>query len=135
MNMLEDLAEMIRNHNEFKEAEPRFVSIYRRCQHFGGPEEGGWWYSRDSLEGSIPFPTKEDAEKWLEEAKRQVEKQNEIDAPKRHRAMANLPDEENAYYDEGFIPTGWTDGGELWVTIEEVRGASDDSREPRPHYE
>lgn len=135
MNLLEDLAEVIRNHNEFNEAKQTFVSIYRCQQCFGGPEEGGWWYNRLILEGSIPFPAKEDAEKWLDEAKKQVEKQNEIEAPDRHKAMENLPDEENAYYDEGFIPLGWNDGGELWVTVEEVRGNSDNSRDPRPHYE
>jgi len=135
MKAIDKLVEIIRSHNEFNEAKPRFVSIYRRHQCYGGPEEGGWWHTRNILEGSIPFPTEEAAEQWLEEAKRQVEEQNRAEAPDRHRAMASLPDYESAYYDEGYIPTGWDDGGELWVTIEETAGISDNRNEPIGHYE
>jgi len=66
-----------------------------------------------------------------------VERENREEAPARNRAMASLPGEEcdTAYHDEGYIPTGWSDGGELWVTIEQVRGECDNSAEGRPRYE
>lgn len=135
MNLIEQLTDKIRAHREFTEAKPRYVSIYRRRQFYGGPEEGGWWTTRNTLEGSIPFPTEEEAEAWLEEAKKQVEQQNRSEAPERHRAMSRLPDIETAYHDEGYIPVGWDDGGELWVTVEEHRGISDNHNEPIGHYE
>ncbi len=30
------------------------ISLYYTTRHYGGPEEGGWWYNWDSLEASIP---------------------------------------------------------------------------------
>jgi hypothetical protein len=136
MNM-KSLVEKIQSHADFNVPKGAWVSVYNGAQHYGGPEEGGWWYNRNTLVGSIYFPTMEQAEAWLEKAKVEVERENHENAPERHRAMASLPGEEcdTAYHDEGFIPTGWDDGGELWVTIEDQRGVSDNSAEPRPHYE
>jgi hypothetical protein len=134
MTLLEDLAELIASHPQHQNAQPAFVSVYRKHRCYGGPEEGGWWYTRHALEGYIPFPTQTAAETWLKDAKSLVEKQNHKEAPSRWKAMANLPDHETAYHDEGYIPQGWDDGGELWVTIESQPGASDNSNEPTPHY-
>ena len=39
-------------------AEPRFVSVYCVTRHYGGPEEGGWWYNRYDLETSLPIAWK-----------------------------------------------------------------------------
>jgi len=134
---MQSLIEKIESHPDFNVPQGAWVSVYRRSQNYGGPEEGGWWYDRNTLEGSIYFPTTEGAEAWLEKAKVEVERENREEAPARYRAMAALPGEEcdTAYHDEGYIPTGWSDGGELWVTIEQVRGECDNSAEPRPHYE
>lgn len=139
MMMLEDLADKIRNSPEYKPAKGAWVSIYRKSQHFGGPEEGGWWYDKISLEGSKYFPSEEQAEAFLEQAKAEVEQANRDEAPARYRAMAALPDEDlepcPANCPEGYIPSDWTDGGELMIVVEQVRGESDNMSEPRPHYE
>jgi hypothetical protein len=135
MNLIEQLVEKIETHAEFEPASPAWVSVYRRHQCYGGPEEGGWWHDVDQLLGTIPFATRSTAEKWLEVAKADVAKANRAEAPSRHAAMANLPDIETAYHDEGYIPVGWNDGGELWVTVESSPGQSDNTKEPRPRYE
>lgn len=135
MSKINQLIEMVEAHPEYTTPKPCFVSVYRRHRCYGGPEEGGWWYDRDELEGSIAFNDEESANAWLEKAKEQVDKMNEEEQPERNRNTANLPDIETAYHDEGYIPVGWDDGGELWVTVEDMRGRSDNSMEPRPHYE
>jgi hypothetical protein len=135
MNLIEQLVEKIEAHTEFEQASPAWVSVYRRHQCYGGPEEGGWWYDVDQLHGTVPFATRSTAEKWLEVAKQDVARVNRAEAPSRHAAMANLPDIDTAYHDEGYIPVGWSDGGELWVTVESSPGQSDNTKEPRPRYE
>lgn len=42
----------------------RYINIYRLDRHYGGPEEGGWWYDSGTPEGSLVLPddaTEEDA--------------------------------------------------------------------------
>jgi hypothetical protein len=131
---LQALLDIIRSHPEHTEDKPHYISIYRRIQCYGGPEEGGWWYHRNILQSHIAFPSKKIAETWLEQAESLADQINKKEAPERNKALANLPDIETAYHDEGYIPQGWNDGGELWVTIEESLGASDTSQEPAPHY-
>ena len=33
-----------------------FVNAYTLTRHFGGPEEGGWWYNAGEPLASIPLP-------------------------------------------------------------------------------
>jgi hypothetical protein len=40
---------------EFEESQ-LYVNLYRTEQAYGGPEEGGWWYTRGTALGSIPLP-------------------------------------------------------------------------------
>ena len=131
------LAQEIMESPEFKAAERVYVSIYRVAQHYGGPEEGGWWYYRHQFVGGVPMPNREQAEAFIAQMQRQVDKRNREEAPERHRAMAALPGEDcdTAYHGEGFIPNGWSDGGELEVRIEETLGSGDTTHEPTPHYE
>lgn len=28
---------------------PVFINVYHRSQQYGGPEEGGWWYTQDTI--------------------------------------------------------------------------------------
>jgi len=135
MNLIEQLVEKIEAHTDFEEASPAWVSVYRRERCYGGCEEGGWWYTVNALQGTIPFAALSAAEKWLEVAKEDVAKANRAEAPSRHAAMANLPDIDTAYHDEGYIPVGWSDGGDLWVTVESSPGQSDNTNEPTPRYE
>lgn len=136
--LIELLAEYVRRQPDFQEAQPAFVSIYRHARCYGGPEEGGWWYDRYSLEGSKAFQSLDLAELWLATAKTEIERLNQQEAPERWRAMANLPDPEQEPLPdagEGYIPTGWDDGGELMVIVEDHKGSLDNMHEPRPHYE
>jgi hypothetical protein len=137
-NLIESLVEHIQADPNYKPANGAYVSIYRRSQHFGGPEEGGWWYDRITLEGSKWFVSREEAERFLEASKAHVERMNKEEAPDRARAFASLPSEDDCCpsgYPEGYIPNGWSDGGELYVTVEDRQGQADNSNEPRPHYE
>lgn len=138
MNLIERLAEYVESQSDFQEAQPAFVSIYRHSQCYGGPEEGGWWYDRYELVGSKPFQSRDEATNWLEAARIEVERLNREEAPARARAMASLPDcdaEPLPDAGEGYIPTGWDDGGELMVMVEDKKGEHDNMLEPRPHYE
>lgn len=137
--LVEQLAEFVRSQPDYKQAQGAWVSIYRTSRHFGGPEEGGWWYDRTTLEGSKYFPSEEEAAAFLDQAKQRIEEMNQEEAPMRARACASLPDEDEvccpAGYSEGYIPNDWSDGGELFICVETQLGVSDNSREPRPHYE
>jgi len=139
-NLIGELVELVQSLPGYKEADRVYVSVYRRHQCYGGPEEGGWWYDRNEFIGAVEFQDRESAEKWLAVAKHGIENRNREEAPERYRAMANLPDPDKEplpdFPDcEGYIPQGWDDGGELYITIEESRGEQDNSNEPRPHYE
>lgn len=133
------LADYVASQPDFKQAKPVAVSIYRHERCFGGPEEGGWWYDVYQFEGGKPFTSREEAEAWLEVAKTEVERMNREEAPARARAFECLPDEDEqpcpANCPEGYIPSDWSDGGELMVVVEDVMGEMDNTREPRPHYE
>ena len=38
----------------FKENDKCYISLYLTNRHFGGPEEGGWYYNTDHLSLTIP---------------------------------------------------------------------------------
>jgi len=138
-NLLNALVERLRSSPDYREAQKCYVSIYGRSQHYGGPEEGGWWYTICELQGSIPFVNREQAEAFLDQATKEVEQKNRESAPHRYRAMERLPDPDLEACpvggSEGYIPAGWTDGLKLWVCIEDRMGQNDNTQEPTPHYE
>lgn len=43
-----------------------YVGEFFTHEHYGGPEEGGWWYSSDELTHWTTFPTRKAAEAWVE---------------------------------------------------------------------
>ena len=132
-----ELVKQITNHPDFRRAQSGFVSVYRTRRCYGGPEEGGWWYDRTMLMGSVGFPSMEAAEQYFRVTSLLVSEMNEQEHPERIRAMASLPDEDTCWTSdsgEGFIPTGWDDGGYLWVTTEDFAGSVDNSNDPVPHY-
>jgi hypothetical protein len=134
--MMDQLLDKLHADPNYERAETVYVSIYRGERCYGGPEEGGWWYDRDELQGSIPFATRKLAEDYLEAAKAEVEAQNKAEAPQRARNTANIPEGPDPYHDtEGYIPLGWSDGGTSYVIIESRMGEHDSSNRPRPHYE
>ena len=42
------------NWNGFNNGDECVVTLYQTTRHYGGPEEGGWWYNWDSHRLSIP---------------------------------------------------------------------------------
>jgi len=40
---------------------PWYVNVYAVSRHYGGPEEGGWWYDSGDPVASTPYFTKADA--------------------------------------------------------------------------
>jgi hypothetical protein len=115
-----------------------YISVYETTQHYGGPEEGGWWYSRTRFVGYVVCMTLEEAEQKLAEAKELTEQHNRDTQRERNEATAALPDHDSPYNDtEGYIPLGWTEGGKLHTRIENSSelGKLSNMDEPRPHYE
>lgn len=44
----------------------KYVNVYEVTRHYGGSEEGGWWYNRYSPLASVPFSSEEEARKSLD---------------------------------------------------------------------
>lgn len=53
-----------------------YVNVYLWDQAYGGPEEGGWWYSTYDPEESIKCASVEEAERILEEKRAWCEEEN-----------------------------------------------------------
>jgi hypothetical protein len=83
-----------------------YVSIYRAEQLYGGPEEGGWYYTRNFLEESVGFSSEAEAEDYLDRIAE--------------------PDAASRVADSG---------EDHFAILESVKGENDDSHKPRPHYE
>ena len=47
----------------------RFLNVYAVTRHFGGPEEGGWWYNAGDPLASVPL---EDEESESEENRKKL---------------------------------------------------------------
>ena len=90
-----------------------FLSVYEVTRHYGGPEEGGWWYDRRAYTGQCRKVSCMEAREAREEWQVELE-----------------PDQPE--YDR-FSVLGWE--GDLVVYIEGAEGENDTSRQPRPHYE
>lgn len=89
------------------------LGLYRVTRHFGGREEGGWWYDRKRYLGDSRQTTCMEARA----ARDAWEMELQPDQPQYDRYSV-LGDE-----------------GDLAVYIELEPGSMDDSKEPRPHYE
>lgn len=112
-----------------------YLSIYvcERC--YGGPEEGGWWYDVMKLESTIYCDNWEQADRIVEESKEELERQNVQRRKDYTFAYDQLGDDSTSSYPEGYIPNGWSDGGEYRLITESILGSCDNSNAPRPHYE
>lgn len=45
----------------------KYVSAYITTRHYGGPEEGGWWYNLSHLIETLPFEEDQASEEVLKE--------------------------------------------------------------------
>jgi hypothetical protein len=111
-----------------------FLSVYSSEKHFGGPEEGGWWYTVTTLMGSIPMVDHECAEALVGNLTAELETQNRVLERDCNNALANLPDPD-IHGGSDDPPIGFVGAENLFVHIEDVRGSLDNSRDPAPHYE
>jgi len=92
------------------------VSIYAVTRHYGGQEEGGWYYNRHAYTGySERIP-------WDNDAAIQAA---------RHRLLSLFDDDQPS---RG-IYSAANDGPEYMAFTEARCGESDDSDQPRPRYE
>jgi len=137
--MEQNLLNVLRGNPEFEKALPCWVSIYLIERCYGGPEEGGWWWTRCELEGGIPFVTEADANAYLATQRAEIAARNKDQQTVHARAFECLPDEDEVCCPqdagEGYIPTGWGDGGDYEIVVEFKLGAMDNSQQGRPHYE
>ena len=72
MQTIPTVSTIVMNHVDFVRAVPCWVSVYKSNRHYGGPEEGGWFYTRTHLVGSVPFPTRLAAEAYIAAAEAHV---------------------------------------------------------------
>ena len=110
------------------------LSAYTVEQCYGGPEEGGWWYSWYTFQGAKRYETTEAAEAARDRLVAWIREQNKQEQDRANRVTAALPDDPGPYLDtEGYIPTGWSDGGKTELMIESEAGGYAANQEV-PYY-
>lgn len=115
-----------------KTPEQWFVCLIASHQAYGGPEEGGWWYSVSSLEAWQDYPSKEMADAALESVKSLAKELQQHARSEHGRAMlASMEWLEERGLEASFLPE--PDG----PTEYQVRVCSELPKfsNRRPHYE
>lgn len=133
MNTSEQLIELIKANPRYTPTGQHYVSIYRKEQTYGGSEEGGWWHTVNTLEGSVAFPSLEQAELYVEHAEQLVEKLQQ-QANKERRDAFVLNHRDGIDYEDDFC-TGESLDETYFVHIEEKQGELDNTNEPIGHWE
>jgi len=112
---------------EWLEYGPFIVTATRTTQRYGGPEEGGWYYGSDDLVKWCALPTLEMAQ-WL------AEMMNRDAKCKRDGNFAALggDDTVSSTYPEGYIPSGWSAGSEMYYQV--TNQAIDFEQQQQPRY-
>lgn len=98
-----------------------FVSHYRATRHYGGPEEGGWWYDRMEF---VEVEFRITGRRALERAREEAIKLNR-QAQREHRQPCGA-------YQGRYSVAGHTD--DIYRT-EEVEREHETIHDPKPHYE
>ena len=118
--------------NESKEY---LVSLYQVTQHYGGPEEGGWWYhNRKYLATVNSFTDVDTACAYMTEYRKGLEEENKQREKGVNQSLADMPDDDNynhSMYPEGYIPLGQLGNDEITVTMEPWCGYHQDTERPR----
>jgi hypothetical protein len=97
-----------------------FVTKYLVTRHFGGREEGGWWYDRSQFDEVISRFTTEEA------AFETARKLNRHAKDEKRQA-------DGSRYQGRFSVANHTD--QVYLVDRSQVGENDDTDEPRPHYE
>jgi hypothetical protein len=108
----------------------KYVNVYEVTQEYGGPEEGGWWYSCRHPLGSVPIQKEETAKKLIGILK------EEFEHIKKGKYVGEIlggnPDDLDST--EDFDPndmSGVETGTDLLILVEDEPG----ERTPKPYYE
>lgn len=106
-----------------------YVSRYEQVQRYGGPQEGGWWYTvMRHMETMKRFYHRSDAIKHAEKCRQQESEQNLRLKQAYVKHLADMPEGESPYNDtEGYIPTGYPCDGEIAFVVEKIPGENDNT--------
>lgn len=91
---------------------PWFVLAGSQSQCYGGPEEGGWWYS-DTVYNRWTMCRTEEEANALCNALRAQAKGDKVTSDD----LSLLGLEESSVYPEGYIPTGWSSRNKPTFTV------------------
>ena len=129
------LVESIKANPRYCKASDAFVSVYRKWQAYGGPEEGGWWKTYYKLEGSVYFPTEEQASEYLEAAENLARQMRIKEMESSRDGMFQSWDDSDDSGDESLC-RGWSDDNDEFVAIvESKQGSLNNEHESIGHYE
>ena len=139
MKEANDINALFDQYQSVRPEKPVYVSIYETSRAYGGPEEGGWWYTESHLQNSKKFYDREEAEKFAEALENGIEAQGANDEDLgSSRGMDTYPDPSGGdpMYDhsDNDIPLGFDGLARNYRVMIEER-AGENATEGRPHYE
>ena len=94
-----------------------YVTRYKVTRHYGGPEEGGWYYDRHEADEKVFMGSEEAAKEERDRLNKQAQAEHQ---------------QPNGIYQGRFSVAGHTD---IEYSIESEFGEHDDHDHPRPRYE
>lgn len=133
-NITQHALDVIRSNPRYTQANGSYVSIYRTWQAYGGPEEGGWWKTYWKLEGSVYFPSQEQAEAYLDEVHALVARMQQQENDEARSAFL-MNHRDDVDYEDDFCGGESCGPDEITVHIEQEQGSMDNTDEPIGHYE
>lgn len=134
MNTTHKMLDIIRSNPRFEKANASYVSIYALSDAYGGPEEGGWWKRYWKLEGSVWFPTEEQALAFVDEATKLASNMR-IEALRNQRDVFVANHREGIDYEDDFCGGEVPFADDFEVIIEDKPGSLDNTHEPIGHWE
>lgn len=134
-----EIEELYEQYDMARSDKPIYVSLYETSRNYGGPEEGGWWYTDYSLQSSKIFYDREEAEKFADALRNGVEAKGLNDeslSSARGMDQYEDPSGGDPMYDhsDADIPLGFSGAAKNYTVIVEDQSGSSATRE-RPHYE
>lgn len=129
------IVEIVKNHPNFAPALEGYVSLYEQTRCYGGPEEGGWWYTVYRFLGGIPCKTEAEASRLRAVLEDEAEKlAREANRARKEEFEFRYGRDPIAEIEDDFC-SGESIDEKFLVTVETVAGEMDNSKEPPPHWE